>query len=158
MQIPWEAAGQSQVSVAINNGLATSAAVNVTLSAAQPGIFLLDGVNGAIEHVSGVVVSAAAPAAKGEAVVVFCTGLGPVSPAVADGVAAPISPLSYTSAQPTVTVGGQQATVLFSGLAPGFVGLNQLNVQLPANVASGSQDLIVAVGTAASNTAKIQIQ
>ncbi len=57
-----------------------------------------------------------------------------------------------------MTVGGQQATVLFSGLAPGFVGLNQLNVQLPANVASGSQDLIVAVGTAASNTAKIQIQ
>ncbi len=79
VQIPWEAAGQSQVSVAINNGLATSAAVNVTLSAAQPGIFLLDGVNGAIEHVSGVVVSAAAPVAKGEAVVVFWTVLGPVS-------------------------------------------------------------------------------
>jgi uncharacterized protein (TIGR03437 family) len=45
----------------------------------------------------------------------------------------------YVTAQtPEVTVGGVPATVAFSGLAPGFVGLWQLNVLLPANAPTGN--------------------
>lgn len=159
LQIPWELAGKTTASVVIHNGLAASTAVTVSLTAAQPGIFLLDGVNGAIEHLSGAVVSTSSPAVTGEYVTVFCTGLGAVNPAVADGVPASSNPLSYTTVQPSVTIGGTPVTVIeFSGLAPGFVGLNQLNIQVPANAASGAQDLVVTTGGISSNVAKIQVQ
>ena len=38
---------------------------------------------------------------------------------------------------PTATVGGVAAFVGFAGLAPGFIGLYQVNVQVPQGVAAG---------------------
>jgi len=38
---------------------------------------------------------------------------------------------------PTVTIGGQNAAVVFSGVAPGFAGLYQVDVQIPANAPVG---------------------
>jgi uncharacterized protein (TIGR03437 family) len=37
----------------------------------------------------------------------------------------------------TVTIGGQEARILFAGLAPGFSGLYQINAFVPANSATG---------------------
>ncbi len=156
-QIPWEAASASSVQVVVNNGIASSAAT-VELSVAQPGIFLIDGVNGATEHLDGAVVSTSNPAAPGEYVVVFATGLGPVNPPVVTGQAAPATTLSTTTITPSVTIGGLPATVLFSGEAPYFVGLNQLNIQVPAGASSGSQDMTITVNGIMSNVAKIQVQ
>jgi len=45
-----------------------------------------------------------------------------------------------------VTVGGQAATVLFAGLAPGFVGLYQLNIQAPEGLGAGDQAVVVRCG------------
>jgi uncharacterized protein (TIGR03437 family) len=72
--------------------------------------------------------SAAQPASAGDALVIYCSGLGPVDPPVADGEAAPLSTLSHTVNPVTVTIGGQSAQVLFAGLAPGFAGLYQVNI------------------------------
>jgi uncharacterized protein (TIGR03437 family) len=87
------------------------------------------------------------PAKKGEFVSLFCTGLGAVSAA------------STTLAAPTVSLGAASAPVSFSGLAPGFVGLYQVNFQIPTTASSGSAVAVVLmIGGSVSNTATIAIQ
>jgi uncharacterized protein (TIGR03437 family) len=60
---------------------------------------------------------------------------------------APSSPLSSSRFTPRVTVGDVDAEVLFAGLAPGFVGVYQINAQLPGHVPLGTQiPLTISVG------------
>jgi uncharacterized protein (TIGR03437 family) len=58
-----------------------------------------------------------------------------------------------------VTIGGVPATVQFAGLAPGFAGLYQVNVQVPTGVAPGDAvPVSLSIGGVAANTATIAIQ
>jgi uncharacterized protein (TIGR03437 family) len=70
------------------------------------------------------------------ALVLYMTGLGATVPEVAEGTVAPTSPLSRTVAQPTVLVSGEAVPVFFSGMAPGLVGVYQVNAILPADAPS----------------------
>ncbi len=156
-QMPWEVAGQSTLQVTVNNGVSSNTPVSVPVTAAQPGIFVVDSVpDGAITHVGGALVTATDPAVPGEVVVMYGTGFGPVNPAVITGQAP--AGLSYTTLQPTITIGGLPANVDFCGAAPYFVGLTQLNITVPSGAASGANDLIVSVNGVAGNTVKIQVQ
>jgi uncharacterized protein (TIGR03437 family) len=108
------------------------------------------------------------PAAKGEYLSLYATGLGPVMNPPADG--APAAGLSPTITQPTVRIGclgasGNLAlcavTPQFSGLAPGFVGLYQVNFQVPTNAVSGGQvplEVIMQTGGRPSNIVTIAVQ
>jgi uncharacterized protein (TIGR03437 family) len=71
------------------------------------------------------------------ALVIYLTGLGPTTPAVATGQPAPSNPLAVSLLPPTVTLGGVDLPVLFSGLAPGLVGVDQINVSVPFSVPEG---------------------
>ncbi len=71
------------------------------------------------------------PAARGSTIQIFATGAGVTNPPVPSGVTAPSSPLSLTPELPFVTIDGVPAPVRYSGLAPGFVGLWQINVAVP---------------------------
>ena len=82
--------------------------------------------------------SASQPASAGDTLVIYCAGLGPVSPAIADGAGAPASPHSTTVNPVTVTIGGQPAHASFAGLAPGYAGLYQVNVVVPAGITPGA--------------------
>jgi len=72
--------------------------------------------------------------------------MGAVSPSIADGAASTGSPLNKTVAVPTLYIADQQASVAFSGLAPGFPGLYQFNVTIPATLSS-TGNLPLAIGT-----------
>jgi uncharacterized protein (TIGR03437 family) len=99
------------------------------------------------------------PAEAGEFVSFYCTGLGSVTSTQPLGYPALGSPLSMTLATPTVTIGGTPATVVFSGLAPGFVGLYQVNAQVPAGVSGGSAvPVVLTIGGTTSNTATIAVE
>jgi uncharacterized protein (TIGR03437 family) len=92
-------------------------------------------------------------------VLIFATGLGPVSNRPASGVAASADPLSSTTTLPSVTIGNQAATVSYSGLSPGFVGLYQINVQVPDNALTGNTlPLVLTIGGVPSNTVMIAVQ
>jgi uncharacterized protein (TIGR03437 family) len=64
-----------------------------------------------------------------------------------------------TTANPTVTVGGIPAVVLFCGVAPGFAGLYQINIQIPAGAPTGDQvELKVSSENGLSDTGTIATQ
>jgi uncharacterized protein (TIGR03437 family) len=99
----------------------------VPVLAAQPGIinYAAAGGNfGVILHATFQLVDTAHPAVPGESVLIYCKGLGAVTSPPADAAAANGQ---STVAKATVTIGGVKAAVSFSGLAPGFLGLYQVN-------------------------------
>jgi uncharacterized protein (TIGR03437 family) len=151
-QLPWNAqTGTAQV-VVTNNGVA-SAPQSFQVGQFAPGIFTVTatGTGQAVAvnfpdntyaapagSIPGVT-SRPAVAGDPNGLIIYATGLGAVNPAVANGAAASANPISFTTAVPTVLVGGVAAKVNFSGLAPGFVGLNQLNVVLASTTPTGNQ-------------------
>jgi uncharacterized protein (TIGR03437 family) len=121
----------------------TSPPVTVNLSAFAPGIFSINSQEtgqGAVlisntavfaaptGSISG---SSARPANRGEFITIYCTCLGGVYNSPASGAPAGSSPTSNTTAAPTVTIGGVQATPAYSGLSPGFAGIYQIDVPVP---------------------------
>lgn len=84
------------------------------------------------------------PAKPGETLAVFLTGLGSVSPAVADGTPGPTNPTSSAVASLAAYLDGKTVNVSFAGLAPTLVGLYQMNLQIPATVRSGDRYLDIA--------------
>ena len=99
------------------------------------------------------------PVKKGEFISIYCTGLGDVRRRPGLGQPSPSNPLSTTLTTPDVTIGTASATVLFSGLAPGFVGLYQVNVQIPDTAPSGDTvNVSLTIGGVTSNTATIAIE
>ena len=142
-QAPFELEGKNTVSLQVLGAASPASPVTVALRPAAPAIFLdyeLDGAPTIFPN----------PAVRNAPISIFCTGLGPVTPPVASGTAAPASPLSRTTQTPTVRIGGIAATVLYSGLAPGFAGLYQVNVLVPAEAPAGSADVVMEAGGASS--------
>lgn len=147
--VPYAVNG-STANVVIKNSTGTSNTVTLPLASTSPGIYSVDDSGagyGVILHADYSLVNTASPARRGETVLVYLTGLGAVTPAVADGVAAPSNPLSkvsLTTQQLQVYMNGQPAVVQFAGLAPGFSGLYQLNVTVPMNLtALGQVDVAI---------------
>jgi uncharacterized protein (TIGR03437 family) len=144
VQIPWEVTGMGTFSMIVNG--APSNVVSKGVYTYSPDVFMVSAAQAAITHADGTLVSSASPAAVNETVVVYCTGLGPVSGPMVTGAPASSTSLQPTTPQPaTATLGGVPATVSFSGLTPGFTGLYQVNIQVPANTAPGSL-LTIAIG------------
>ena len=89
----------------------------------------------------------------------YGTGLGPVSYVPEDGAPASLTQLSAAKIPVTVTVGGLPAQVLFAGLAPGTVGLYQINVQIPADAPTGDAvEVIVTQNNVSSRPVTIAVK
>ena len=149
-------AGAGATTVQVKNPAGTSTALPITVAAAAPQLFTLDGKNVLGAHVNGTLLGKATPAAPGETIVVYGTGLGATSPGLITGlVPAASSPLATL---PQVTIGGAPATVSFAGVVAGAAGVYQINVQVPSDAANGDMPLIVLVGTASSASTVITVQ
>jgi uncharacterized protein (TIGR03437 family) len=155
--VPFGVAGRATTNVQVVYNSVSSGNISYRVADSAPGIFTLNQSGagpGAILNQDYSVNSASNPAAKGSVVILYATGQGAGSPAYPDGALTPAdgSGLSYPLTQPvTATVGGRAAQVLYAGSAPGFVaGAFQVNVQLPADVASGNQAVVLTVGGASS--------
>jgi uncharacterized protein (TIGR03437 family) len=145
--------GEAYVEVTYNN--ATSVQFNIPLAPAAVQIFTADASGsgpGSILNQDFSINSASNPAAPGSVVMVYGTGGGAVNPVVNAGSVAGAT-LSWITSQYSATVNGEAATVLYAGSAPGLVyGVYQFNVQLPADVQSGSAKIVLKVGNSASQS------
>jgi uncharacterized protein (TIGR03437 family) len=158
VQVPWELQGQSSVKVKVSSddNFFLGNVVDVPLAQYTPAFFQGGGVIAARDAQTGAIILPASPAAPGEIVALFMNGLGPVNNQPASGSPAGV-PLATTKTTPTVSIGGQPAQVLFSGLAPTFAGLYQVNVTVPAGL-TGNQQVTVSIGGVTSPAATLPLK
>jgi len=143
-----------------------SAPADLLVADNNPGIFTFNqsgsGQGAILNAVSGVLAAPAgtapgsAPVTAGNYVSIYLSSLGAVSNPPADG--NPAGSNSTTNLTPTVTIGGAPAAVSYSGLAPGEVGVYQINAIVPAGVTGGAVPVVVTLGNGISNTVTIAIQ
>jgi uncharacterized protein (TIGR03437 family) len=76
-------------------------------------------------------VTSSNPIHRGDAIVIFSTGLGRTWPAVEAGMPAPAEPLALALIPPNADLGGVSLPVAYAGLTPGEVGVYQINVLVP---------------------------
>ena len=158
-QLPFEvAAGSAIAEVTSTSGIALT---QLTVATAGPGIFTRNGTGtgdaAVLDAVTYAPVTSSQPIAAGAYLGIFCTGLGAVTPVTTTG-AVPANPLPQTTVKPSVLIDGQPANLLWAGLAPGFVGLYQVNVQVPATLTTGTHQLQLVVNGAASNTVTFAVR
>jgi adhesin/invasin len=97
------------------------------------------------------------PAKAGSTIIAYLSGSGPVDHPVADGAATPLDPLVSATSQSSATIGSSPAQVAFAGLAPGFVGLVQVNIVVPSDLATGDYPLAITIGNETSNPAMVSV-
>jgi len=149
-QVPWETSvGTATVTVSVNSTASQGASVPVT--AAAPGLFAV------AQNSDFSINSPSNPALVGSAIMTYLSGSGPVTPAVADGAATPLSGLVTATSTVTATIGGEPAQVPFAGLTPGLVAVTQVNIVVPSDLASGDYPVVVTIGTENSNSFTISV-
>jgi adhesin/invasin len=124
----------------------------------QPGLFVYENLRAKALNQDLTLHTPQTPIPAGGYVVLYMTGMGPTTPQVADGQPAPSSPLAVLNGTVRATIGGVDAFVQFAGLAPGLVGLIQVNVQIPAGLASGDQPVFVTVNGVPTNAGLITVK
>jgi uncharacterized protein (TIGR03437 family) len=148
--LPYGVTTKAKYQVIVQRGGALSTAETIVVLDAQPAVFTVDQSGKGQGHIykiaadgSQSLASSAAPVTAGDVLTIYCAGLGEVQPHLDAGVRAPFDTLEYTVNPATAAIGGVNANVLFSGLTPGFTGLYQINLSVPAGVAPGGSVPVV---------------
>lgn len=141
--IPYDVPPNTTQQLIISNGPALSVPEPVVIAPAQPAVFAQSDGGGVVFAVkpgttAQILVDADHPMSAGDAIVIYCAGLGAVTPNVPAGTAAPSSPPATTTNPATVTIGGKNAQVFFNGLVGGFAGLYQVNAYVPKGITPGN--------------------
>ena len=148
VQVPWELQGLARVNMKVSNGDFSSVIYNLKLNDYSPALFEYNDAGSgrnlaAALDINFRLISGSAPIARGAVAQLYANGLGSVTNAQVSGEPASTTTLSNCRVPPSVTIGGQPAQLLFCGLAPGIVGLYQLNVVIPSNAPTGVQPVVI---------------
>ena len=130
----------------------TTKAFTVPMAQSSPGLFALNQAGtGALVAMNqdGTLNSSTTPAVAGSIVTLFATGTGLTNPAGVTG-AVQIDPL-LPLVKNTLTLGGQQATVIYAGTPPGFLsGLTLVQAMVPSGLSAGAVPVVLTSGTVAT--------
>jgi uncharacterized protein (TIGR03437 family) len=132
--------------------------VTVPLANYTPAFFEISGTNVAALDQNQNVIGSGNPAQAGQTIQMYANGLGPVNNMPASGNPASSSPLATCAGSASVSIGAQQVSPTFCGLAPGFPGLYQLNVTVPSGLAAGTYPVTVSIGGQTSPSANLIVQ
>jgi uncharacterized protein (TIGR03437 family) len=150
IQVPYETPAGPALLAVNNNGQVTTWLFDVSFSA--PGIFT-DAKGNMVPYASG---------RRGQTLVMFVTGEGDVTPALATG-ATPKSGTAVSSLPAPVlpaslTIGGASAHIDFIGVPPGLAGVTQINFTVPSNAPTGLQPVVLTVGGVMSPAANFTVK
>jgi uncharacterized protein (TIGR03437 family) len=140
-QMPFQAFGDVTVIVYTPGGVSDNFYLVVPQTA--PAVFLSATAGPEIDLPTvfradtGLLVTPSDPIHRGDTIIIYLTGMGAVSPLVANGFPGPSNPLALALAPPTVEIGGTPLSVDYAGLAPGEVGVYQINATVPSDVPQG---------------------
>jgi uncharacterized protein (TIGR03437 family) len=125
-----------------------SAGQAITVSAVAPAIFQIGNPSlGAVTNQDNTLNTPSNPLARGQVLVIYCTGLGAMA---SDGTA--VTPV-------TVMLNGRELSPSYAGQTPGFPGLYQVNVSIPADTPPGlAASLTLKQGGQLSNVVNVAIQ
>ncbi len=162
VQIPAELTASQQLPMLLSVNNALTLPITLDIVPVAPGVLsAFDGptppsvqndAHMVAQHLNGSAVTSANPGKPGEYLVMYLAGLGATNPKVASGHPAPAAPtLAAVTLAPTVTVDSLPSSVYFAGLAPGFVGLYQIDFQVPAGAHSGEVVVTVTQNGIAAN-------
>jgi uncharacterized protein (TIGR03437 family) len=151
-QMPFQAIGD--VVMVVHTPAGVSPNFNMVVDPTAPAVFL-SGSAGPLTDLPTVVlqstnmlVTASNPVHLGDMLVIYLTGMGAVSPVIGNGLPGPQNPLSMAVSPPDVTLGGVSLSVAFAGLAPGEVGVYQINATVPGDAPQGlSVPLVISQGS-----------
>jgi uncharacterized protein (TIGR03437 family) len=150
--VPYSVAGSPTVTAQVEYNQVKSDPIQAPVSATAPGLFMRNASGaGAILNQDGSLNTPATPAAVGSTIVLFGTGEGQTSPPGVDGLLA-TAVFPKPNAAVSVTIGGVDAKVEYSGAAPLEVaGVFQINVDVPGAVTPGDAvPVIVKIGNSVS--------
>ncbi len=168
--VPFAATAGGPVNLRVTYNALASTAVVLSVETAEPGLFTSDSTGrgqGAILNFNATagtytLNSGNNPALKGSTVVLYLTGGGALNPAPAtEGVVIGTGTPPVLANAPSVTIGGDGATVTYAGAAPGSIsGLAQLNITVPTTVkAAKDLPLVVTIaGRPSPATATISVK
>ena len=155
VQIPSGLAPNQQYATIVSANGALTLPDQIDVVPAAPGIAATaDGQVIAQHGVDYSLVDAGHPAKPGEFLVIYLVGMGATNPNVDSGGTSPVAPVTL---QPTLTVDGQMASIIYAGLTPGFAGLYQINFQVPPSAQTGNLPLLVTQNGMASNATKLPV-
>lgn len=160
--VPYGLPTDAPQSLLIRRGTSLSVPEPVVIASAEPGVFTKDATGrgqGVVVDSTYQYVEAGNEARAGDVLVIFSTGLGSVTPTVEAGTAAPASPLARTEEKVSAWIGGIEAKTLYSGLTPGFTGVYQVNIEVPAGIQSGLRvPVVIRAGDRVSPAVSIAVK
>lgn len=155
-QVPYEtAAGGATVQV-ITNGI-SSTQLPFQVSPIAPRILSGDGNLCVAQNEDRTLNSAGNPAKAGRYIGAYLIGLGAVNPSIPSGAPARAVPLSTPPGPVSASLGGRRVIPTFLGMIPGFVGVGEVDLLVPSDLADGLHGLTVTVGNVGSNTCQITV-
>lgn len=160
--IPYDVPINTTVQLVIQNNSSLTVPMPVSVAPAQPAVFTVNQNGKGQGYIFGPnsrLADANNPVRSGDTVTIFCAGLGAVDQPILPGSPAPANPLARTTSPVTATVSGTAANVTFAGLAPGYVGLYQVNAVVPEGVTPGNAvNLILTVAGQVSPPVTMAVQ
>jgi uncharacterized protein (TIGR03437 family) len=149
--------GTGPVPVIVTTPGGSSVAVTANVVAQSPAFFLWPGnqavstrQDASLAVKDGTFPGSTTVAAKpGDVLILWGTGFGPTSPPVASGIQVPGDKI-YNSSPVSIKIGSADAQVFGAALSPGFAGLYQVAIQVPAGMADGDYPITATVSGASS--------
>jgi uncharacterized protein (TIGR03437 family) len=157
-QLPYGLA-EGIYNLTVATSLGTSGPEPFAVGSAAPGIFTFqDGKRGIVQNQDYSFNGPQNPEQRGNVVIAYLTGIGAVTPPIREGDAAPFDRLLQATLPNGATMDGVSCEVQFLGLTPGYIGLAQANVKIPAGANTGESSLVIVVNGQSSKPVTVYVK